>query len=569
MMNKHYKFIAVVFACFFMLNVSSQNEKLHWLKSYGNYTNQTGNICVDKDFNYYVLLEFLDSMDADLGPNKEMLYSDYNDGIMIAKYNKTGQLIWGKAIQGDFPSAGTSINVDGNSNVYLSGRFQDSGDFDPGNAEYKLYSQGMNDFFIAKLNSSGDFVWAHGFGSTDNDFIASAVVDGKGNVYMTGNYRGNLDFDPSAGSIIKTPTGLLDLFLLKLTTDGDYQWVITYGGTEQPTGFFVSLDPYENVVLSGKYHASSNFNPLGTAVTKSTQGNHDFFVARYNPNGLLMNVFTGGGPDVDYAMATHYTKENGVFVFGNFQGTAVFDPNNINLNMTAKSSMDRFVAKYDTNGNCIWRYQMPLTGNQFLYLKSIISDKIGNAYVICEFRDSVDVDPGSNTKMMYSSGVGDIYIQKISPFGNLIWAKQIGSAGNDRSYSMEMDEQQQLYILGTFSDSCIFNIDNTPALLRRNSAIGNSAFVLKMGDQKNINVQDLSIEEWVLFPNPSHDALYITGLKLPSNITVVNALGRVVYQGFEASNEHVLSINSWGAGTYTLSIQNAEGTLSKKIVVIQ
>jgi hypothetical protein len=568
-MNKHYKLIGFFLSVFFFLNVNAQNEKLQWLKSYGNYYNQTGNICVDKDFNYYVLLEFLDSMDADPGAGNSLLYSDYQDGIMVAKYNNNGQLIWGKVIQGEFPSGGTSINVDQNLNVYVSGRFQDSGDFDPGNNEYKLYSQGMNDFFVAKLNSTGDFVWAHGFGSTDNDFIASAVADNKGNVYLTGNYRGTMDFDPSAGSEIKTPTGQLDLFLLKLTTDGDYQWVVTYGGSEQPTGFFVSLDAYENVVLSGKYHASSNFNLLGTAVNKPTQGDHDFFVARYNPNGLLIDVFTGGGPNVDYVMATHYTKEHGVFVFGNFQGTAVFDPNNVNLNMTAKSSMDRFVAKYDTNGNCIWRYQMPLIGNQFLYLKSIISDALGNAYVTCEFRDSVDVDPGSNTKMFYSTGGNDIYIQKINPNGNLIWAKQIGSPGNDRSYSMEMDEQQQLYLLGTFSDSCTFKIDNTPDLLRTNTSFNNSTFVLKMGDQKNINVQYLNIEEWILYPNPSSDVIHITGLKLPSNITVVNALGGVVYQGFEVSNQHVLSLNEWGAGTFTLIIQNAEGTLSKKIVVIQ
>ena len=109
---------------------------------------------------------------------------------------------------------GSSIAIDGSGNVYTTGFFEGTVDFDPGNGVF-ITSAGFEDIFISKLDASGNFVWANAMGGADRDYGYSIALDGSGNVYTTGFFAGTADFDPGAGVANLTSAGHYDIFVAK------------------------------------------------------------------------------------------------------------------------------------------------------------------------------------------------------------------------------------------------------------------------------------------------------------------------------------------------------------------
>jgi len=83
-------------------------------------------------------------------------------------------------------SVARSVAVDSSGNVYTTGHFGGTVDFDPGAGTTNLTSNGHEDVFVSKLDSSGDLVWAKSFGGTGRDRGWAVAVDSSGNVYTAG-----------------------------------------------------------------------------------------------------------------------------------------------------------------------------------------------------------------------------------------------------------------------------------------------------------------------------------------------------------------------------------------------
>ena len=122
---------------------------------------------------------------------------------------------WAKQMGSSFNENGRSIKVDASGNVYTTGRFYGTVDFDPGPGTNNLTAQGGADVFVQKLDPSGNFLWAKSFGGTSNDQGYSITVDASGNVYTTGQFEGTVDFDPGAGTNNLSSQGGEDAFIQK------------------------------------------------------------------------------------------------------------------------------------------------------------------------------------------------------------------------------------------------------------------------------------------------------------------------------------------------------------------
>ena len=116
--------------------------------------------------------------------------------------------------------------TDNAGNVYLTGRFDGTVDFDPKAGMHNVTSQGSSDGYILKLNTNGDFQWvARIEGLATSQFTNhSLTLDAAGNIYLAGSFFGTADMDPGAGVLSFTSLGNRDVFILKLMTDGSLGW---------------------------------------------------------------------------------------------------------------------------------------------------------------------------------------------------------------------------------------------------------------------------------------------------------------------------------------------------------
>jgi hypothetical protein len=166
--------------------------------------------------------------------------------------------------------------------------------------------------------------------------------------------------------------------------------------------------------------------------------------------------------------------EGYIYYGGIFKGTVDFDPSANVLNLTSNNSfLDIYFCKSDSAGNFIWAKQISIyTNSQFgnnTYLNSINIkvDGNGNIYAAGQFVDTLDIDPGAAVNYLLPSSGGNFYIAKFDPNGNLIWAKQTSSNNNLNLHDFELDNDGDLYTVGSFNDTVDFDLG--PGLFQLNS----------------------------------------------------------------------------------------------------
>ncbi|MFT7608450.1 MAG: Tfp pilus assembly protein PilZ, partial [Candidatus Aldehydirespiratoraceae bacterium] len=211
-------------------------------------------VAVDSVGNVYITGDFYGTADFDPDPVATFnLTSAGSTDVFVQKLDSSGNFVWATRAGGISPDVGYGVGVDSVGNVYITGDFYGTADFDPDPVDtFNLTSAGSYDVFVQKLDSSGNFVWATRTGNSSSDGSRGLVVDGLGNVYITGNFQGAADFDPDPVDTFNlTSAGSDDVFVQKLDSSGDFVWAIRIGGTDYDYGLGVAVDGVGNVYITG------------------------------------------------------------------------------------------------------------------------------------------------------------------------------------------------------------------------------------------------------------------------------------------------------------------------------
>ena len=136
--------------------------------------------------NSYIVGYYSGTVDFDPAPNSvyTMVASGGNDGFII-KLDSTGKFNWGKSISGTSNEAITALKVFNDGTLIIGGRFAGSIDLDPGASQKLITSQGGDDGFIEKLDSSGVMIWSNTFGGSGNDEVQAISIDLNQNVLVS------------------------------------------------------------------------------------------------------------------------------------------------------------------------------------------------------------------------------------------------------------------------------------------------------------------------------------------------------------------------------------------------
>lgn len=368
-------------------------------------------------------------------------------------------LDWVKSIEGS--SMSRSIEVDAFGNIYTTGHFNETADFDPGMGTYNLTSMGFADIFIQKSDSNGNFMWAKSMGGTGEDFGHSITADASGNIYITGYFSGIVDFDPGVGTYNLTSAGYADAFIQKLDANGNFIWAKSMGGPNSEIGYSIVVDEFGNVYTTGIFQGIADFDPgAGTTNLNSIDG-LGVFIQKIDASGNFLwakeipAVTIGSVGAINYGFSIALGPNGGVYTTGSFTGIADFDPGMGTHNLTAMGGQDVFIQKLDTDGNFIWAKSMG--GTLYDVGLSITVDPDGNIYTTGAFEKTVDFDPGTGTYNLTALGLNDIFIQKLDANGNFLWTKTIGNTSYARSLSITLDATGNIYTTGYFTETLDFD----------------------------------------------------------------------------------------------------------------
>jgi hypothetical protein len=379
------------------------------------------------------------------------------------------------AFGGTDPDRSFSVQADSLGNVYTTGTFEGTADFDPSSVALDLVSAGGTDIFVTKLDASGDLSWAVTFGSTGADQGVDIFVDGSDNVYVTGSFEGTVDFDPGGGTTDLISGGAGDTFIVKLDSAGALLWARSVGGTGADEGLDVVVDGTGNVFTTGTFEVTVDFDPGAGTANLTSAGNSDIFILKLDASGILVWARNQGGTGADVSTGIAVGASGDVFTTGNFSGTADFDPGGGVFNLTNLSG-SMFASKLDASGSLLWASAFGGAGTD--QALSVALDMSDNAYVTGSFEGTADFDPGLGVTNLVSSGGTDVFLLKLDTSGISLWARAMGGTDADVSRDVFASPSGDVYATGVFEGTSTFDAGSGMAELI--SVGGTDVFVTKL-----------------------------------------------------------------------------------------
>ena len=450
---------------------------LLWAKSFGAAAADAGlSIAVDSTGNVYTTGFFASTVDFDPGAGTTNLTTAGSSDVFISKLDASGNLVFAKRFGGGISDLGYSIAVDSTGNIYTTGFFQDTVDFDPSAGTTNLTTAGLSDVFISKLDASGNLVFAKRFGGSISDLSYSIAVDSTGNIYTTGFFQDTVDFDPSAGTTNLTTAGLSDVFISKLDASGNLVFAKRFGAAEADAGRSIALDSTGNIYTAGYFEQTVDFDPSAGTTNLTSAGRSDVFVSKLDSSGNLVFAKRFGAAETDVGLSVAVDSTGNVYTTGYFEQTVDFDPGAGTTDLTTGGGSDVFVSKLDASGNLVFAKRFGGSNDDGGI--SISVDSNGNIHTTGYFEERVDFDPGAGTSNLTSAGGTDVFVSKIDSSGNLLLAKSFGGTANDVGRSITFDSTGNIYTTGEFAGT----VDFDPGTGTTNliSAGGNDVFILRL-----------------------------------------------------------------------------------------
>jgi hypothetical protein len=303
------------------------------------------------------------------------------------------------------------------------------------------------------------YEWAHSMDVNGTTFRRlgghDVVIDAQGNVFVTGNFYGTVDLDPSESTASFTSSGEDDCFLVKYDAHGNYLWGFAIGGSSVDAIYNLAIDANGNVVVAGTFRAIMDLDPSidGTHIVGQDPASQigQAFIAKYSSaDGALLwgNALEGERSTIiKMIMDASYN----IYVMGFMDGTVDFDPSANVANLTHSGAGDPYyIAKYDQDGHYLWANLMAVVSAWDIAL-----DHNQNLYVTGSFTQPFDADPSPASQAMVNltSGSIDVFLAKYNSTGGYQWAKVLGSTSTNIGYHVITDEYGNAYVHGVYRNS--------------------------------------------------------------------------------------------------------------------
>lgn len=267
------------------------NGNMVWQKSFGYSGSDKGISLIQTQDNGYLLTGIIDVTASGGQGNSRHAGGDY----WAIKLDVNGTLVWRNYFGGNFTDTPYDVTQT-QDNGYLIVGSSDSNDTDISN------NIGTYDFWVVKLSALGDLVWEKNFGGTEIDEARAITTTHDGNYIIVGDTRSN-------DGNITSNKGAADLWLIKITPNGNLLWEKTFGGTNFDAARAIAKTQDNSFVIAGS--SRSNNGNLTT-----NKGQNDAWALKVNAEGYLIWQTTIGGSNIDFGYGITQLNNGNIVMVG-------------------------------------------------------------------------------------------------------------------------------------------------------------------------------------------------------------------------------------------------------------
>lgn len=352
---------------------------------------------------------------------------------------------WGSGVEPEFEwviRAGGALHdktrgiaTDGHGNVYLTGEFTGTATF----GEHTVTSAGGMDFFVAKVDPAGKFLWVRHGGGEKIDRGYAIASDKMGNTYVTGHFESPEAFFEKNKIGNK---GNYDLFIAKYDPDGHLLWIKAGGGAGSDNGHGVAVDEMGHVFVTGTVVGELTLDEVSLG---GAAGSH-VFCLMLDKDGKVewYRVAEGEGSSSGQSIAVD--GRGNCVVGGAAGGGGSFG----GVALTNLKGRDVLVACFDSSGRNVWLHQG--YGSAGAMVHGITADRTGNVWAAGMFNGELKLQERS----VQSAGKYDILLMSLNAKGELKWAKTAGGEGIDYGLGVVADSAGNAIFSGSFQEKMAF-----------------------------------------------------------------------------------------------------------------
>lgn len=462
-----------------------------------------------------------DYMNAMVEDEKGNIYvlstSEHNQNfdLLVTKTNAFGSTIWSKRFGGSGDEVGAYITINPEGNITILASTSSTDLFLPN-------SKGYEDILLLVLDSEGQTIEKHNYGGEFIDKPASIKYTEDGRIILCGYTR-------STTGDMNVNYGQYDIWLTELSSDYNILWQHTYGGNDEDIAVELLTMPDGYVVLG----QSSSYE----GVWNDNRGDIDIVLIRTDLNGNILWQKSYGGFNADYAADILQMSSGNLLV----AGTSFSIGNDVSNN---NGGSDAWLFEVNNLGNVIWNSNYGSYGNESVSALMKVKDQIF----------LVGTTNSSAIEGYESNGAQDLWLYEIDESSKSVLNQSLyGASGFETGKAIIMQEDGGILLAGT--------TNSNDGVVQGNNG-GNDGWLLKVGGEIS-----LSNIEFVMYPNPVQERLYINQIPQGARILVVDQNGQIyVNLTNDESFAMVIELNHLSSGIYVITVQAENYLQSQRLV---